>query len=63
METRFAEFIRSLRSTTYDNDNPTEVEHARPVKFGRFIILSPGKDGIYGTLDDVANFSVLSEER
>jgi len=28
-----------------------------------FILLSGGKDGIYGTLDDVANFNVLSEDR
>ena len=60
---RFAEFIRSVRATTYDTTNPTLIKHPRPVKSDRFIILSPGKDGIYGNLDDVANFNVLSDER
>jgi len=63
LENRFAEFIRSLRSSTYDNTTPTNIDWPRPVKFGRYILLSPGKDGIYGNLDDVANFSVFSEER
>jgi hypothetical protein len=35
----------------------------RPVKADTFILLSAGKDGIYGTLDDVANFNVMSEDR
>jgi prepilin-type N-terminal cleavage/methylation domain-containing protein len=60
---RFAEFIRSIRATTYDTTVPTEIAHPRPVKADRFILLSPGKDGIYGNLDDVGNFNVLSEER
>ncbi len=59
----FAEFIRSFRATTYDVNDPTAIEFPRPVKSDRFIILSAGKDGIYGTLDDVANFDVFSTER
>lgn len=60
---RFAEFIRSIRSTTYDRANPLLIRIPRPVKSDRFIILSAGRDGIYGNLDDVANFEVLSTER
>lgn len=63
LENNFAEFIRSLRATTYENANPLNIEIPRPVKSDRFIILSAGKDGIYGNLDDVANFEVLSNER
>jgi type II secretory pathway pseudopilin PulG len=63
-KSRFAEFIRSLRATTYDTaSSPANVMHPRPVKADRFILLSAGKDGIYGTLDDVANFQALSPER
>jgi len=63
LSNRFAEFIRSIRASSYDVNNPTLIAQPRPVKSDRFIILSPGKDGIYGNLDDVANFNVLSEER
>ncbi len=63
LENRFAEFIRSLRATKYYNLNPADIEHPRPVKFSRFIILSAGKDGIYGNLDDISNFEVFSQER
>jgi prepilin-type N-terminal cleavage/methylation domain-containing protein len=64
LETKFAEFIRSIRASTYDQPpDDTIIRHPRPVKFNRFVILSAGKDGIYGTLDDVANYSVFSEER
>ncbi|MBN2561184.1 MAG: prepilin-type N-terminal cleavage/methylation domain-containing protein [Phycisphaerae bacterium] len=63
LDSRFAEFIRSLRASTYDTSTPPQILLPRPVKSDRFIILSAGKDGIYGTLDDVANFNVLSEER
>ena len=59
----FAEFIRSFRGTTFDTTNPREIVWARPVNSDTFILLSAGKDGIYGTLDDIANFKVLSEER
>jgi len=58
----FAEFIRSIRATTYELNNPNIVR-PRPVKNDRFIILSPGKDGLYGTIDDIANFEVFSTER
>lgn len=61
---RFAEFIRSIRATTYNTTiAPPQIVTPRPVKADRFILLSAGKDGIYGTLDDVANFQVLSTER
>lgn len=59
----FAEFIRSFRATSYDNVNPDLIVRARPVKADRFILWSAGKDGIWGNLDDVANFQVLSTER
>jgi prepilin-type N-terminal cleavage/methylation domain-containing protein len=60
---KFAEFIRSFRSSTYDTNVPDLILRPRPVKADRFILLSAGKDGIFGNLDDVANFSVLSTER
>ena len=61
---RFAEFIRSVRATTYDTTvNPPTILVPRAVKADRFILLSAGKDGIFGTLDDVANFQALSTER
>ncbi len=63
LSNKFAEFIRSIRSSTYDTTTPDLIKQPRPVKADRFILLSAGKDGIYGTLDDVANFSVLSTER
>jgi prepilin-type N-terminal cleavage/methylation domain-containing protein len=61
----FAEFIRSFRGTTYGNTVATSqyIQWPRPVKSDTFILLSAGKDGIYGTLDDVANFNVLSADR
>ncbi len=62
-ENSFAEFIRSLRSSTYDTTVSTDILIPRPVKSDFFIILSAGKDGIYGNLDDVANYEVLSTER
>lgn len=58
----FAEFIRSIRATTYQL-NSTNIQIPRPVRSDRFIILSAGKDGLYGTLDDVANFEPFSTER
>lgn len=64
---KFAEFIRSIRASSYDTTvappAPSPILNPRPVKADRFIILSPGKDGLYGNLDDVANFQVLSNER
>jgi len=64
LRNNFAEFIRSFRATSYvANTNPAQVNFPRPVNGENFILLSAGKDGIYGTLDDVANFEVLSEER
>lgn len=59
----FAEFIRSLRATTYTSAAPQVIRIPRPVRQDTFILLSAGKDGFYGNLDDVANFAVLSEER
>lgn len=64
LSNRFAEFIRSVRASSYDTTvSGQPITQPRPVKSDRFIILSAGKDGIYGNLDDVANFDVLSEER
>jgi prepilin-type N-terminal cleavage/methylation domain-containing protein len=60
---RFAEFIRSIRATTYDPAQPEQIQIPRPVKSDRFILLSAGRDGIWGNLDDVANYEVLSTER
>lgn len=60
---RFAEFIRSFRASTFDATNPDDILQPRPVRSDRFILLSAGKDGVFGTLDDVANFQVLSTER
>lgn len=59
----FAEFIRSIRATTPVNGMPSNINCPRPVKNDSFIILSPGRDGIYGTQDDVANFEVFSTQR
>jgi len=59
----FAEFIRSFRATTFDTTNPRDIVWPRPVNSDTFILLSAGKDGNYGTLDDIANFRVLSKER
>lgn len=59
----FAEFIRSFRATTFQTANPNLIQWPRPVKADRFILWSAGKDGIFGNLDDVANFQVLSTER
>lgn len=58
----FAEFIRSFRATTYES-NGIDILCPRPVKSDRFILLSAGRDGIYGSLDDVANYEVFSQER
>lgn len=63
LDNEFAEFIRSIRSSQYDINTPTQIEAARPVRPDSFILLSAGKDGIYGTVDDVANFNVWSEDR
>lgn len=59
----FGEFIRSFRATTFDRTNTREIIWPRPVNVDTFILLSAGKDGNYGTLDDIANFNVLSKER
>lgn len=59
----FAEFIRSFRATTYDPNNGVDILYPRPVKSDSFIILSAGRDGLFGTLDDVANFEAFSTER
>lgn len=67
LSNKFAEFIRSIRASSYDTTvappAPAPILNPRPVKSDRFILLSPGKDGLYGNLDDVANFQVLSNER
>jgi prepilin-type N-terminal cleavage/methylation domain-containing protein len=66
LSNNFAEFIRSIRASTYGDGTTvptTKMVWPRPVKADTFILLSAGKDGIYGTLDDVANFNVMSEDR
>lgn len=64
VNSNFAEHIRSVRNTTYQAaSNPPLIEFPRPVNTESFILLSPGKNGIFGDLDDVANYEVLSEER
>ncbi|MEK6644607.1 MAG: prepilin-type N-terminal cleavage/methylation domain-containing protein [Planctomycetota bacterium] len=67
LSNNFAEFIHSIRASSYDPaivpPAAPQIRNPRPVKADRFILLSPGKDGLYGNLDDVANFSVLSTER
>ncbi|MCB9855127.1 MAG: type II secretion system protein [Phycisphaerales bacterium] len=60
--TRFAEFIRSIRATTLIPATGN-IDCPRPVKSDSFIILSPGRDGKYGTQDDVSNFEVFSTQR
>jgi len=64
LDHEFAEFIRSIRSTQYDQPpNEHRIRTPRPVRPDSFILLSAGKDGIYGTVDDVANFNVWSTDR
>lgn len=59
----FSRFITSLRGSSYNNANPREITFSRPVNAEKFILLTPGADGIWGNLDDVGNFDVLSENR
>ncbi len=59
----FAEFIRSIRASTPVDGMATNINCPRPVKNDSFIILSAGRDGKYGTQDDVANFEAFSTER
>lgn len=64
LNNNFAEFIRSFRATSYvPATNPPTIDFPRPVNGETFMLLTPGKDGIYGNLDDVGNWNVLSEER
>ncbi len=64
LSNNFAEFIRSFRATSYiPATNPPQIDFPRPVNGETFLLLTPGKDGIYGNLDDVGNWTVLSEER
>lgn len=62
-DNHFAEFIRSFRASSYSTATPDDILVPRPVRADRFILWSAGKDGIWGNLDDVANFQVLSTER
>jgi prepilin-type N-terminal cleavage/methylation domain-containing protein len=59
----FADFIRSFRSSTRVPNTTDQWDILRPVNADKFILLTPGKDGIFGNLDDVGNFAVKSEER
>lgn len=56
----FADFIRSFRSSTVDPNNSSN-DHMRPVNSETFLLITPGKDGIYGNLDDVGNFAVKDQ--
>lgn len=62
---KFAEYMRSFRATSFvpNSGTPPQIDFPRPVNGESFILLSAGKDGIFGNLDDVANFEVLSAER
>lgn len=59
----FITFIRSLRASSHDPVMPARITFSRPVNTENFILLSPGPDGKFGNLDDVANFEVFSENR
>jgi hypothetical protein len=59
----FVQFIRSFRASSRDTGNPPQLTFSRPVNADNVILLSPGPDGKWGNLDDVANFEVLSENR
>lgn len=60
---RFVDYITSFRQSTRNPSNPAQIMFHRPVLSTSFILISPGRDGIYGNIDDVANFSVMSEDR
>jgi len=47
---RFAEFIRNTKIV--NNSNYKSI----PMNMNKFIIMSAGKDGIFGTVDDIVNF-------
>jgi len=59
----FVDFIRSLRASSKDPNASGDITFSRPVNAQEFILLSPGYDGIWGNLDDVANYEVKSENR
>lgn len=50
----FARYINSDRASSKDTNG--NITFARPVNAEKFLLISPGKDGIYGTLDDVKNW-------
>ena len=50
----FANYINSDRASSKDTTG--NITHARPYNAEKFLLISPGKDGIYGNLDDVKNF-------
>jgi prepilin-type N-terminal cleavage/methylation domain-containing protein len=47
---------KNAYEATYDAKNPAKPRTAIPYRKDSFILLSPGKDGLYGTIDDVNNF-------
>lgn len=63
-DNRFVEFIMSFRASSrgpgHTEINPQWTK-VRPVNPQSFILLTPGKDGIFGNLDDLGNFPVLQE--
>jgi len=61
---KFIEYVRSLRGSSYNSSlTPPPITFSKPVKPDGFILISPGPDGVWGNLDDVGNFDVLSDSR
>jgi len=54
LNNNFARYINSDRASS--KDTAGNITFARPVNAEKFLLISPGKDGIYGNLDDVSNF-------
>jgi len=47
---------RALYEASYDSANPQNAT-AKPYRKDTFLLISPGKDALYGTQDDVTNFN------
>jgi len=54
LSNNFARYINSDRASS--KDTAGNITFARPVNAEKFLLISPGKDGVYGNLDDVTNF-------
>jgi prepilin-type N-terminal cleavage/methylation domain-containing protein len=55
----FAYYIlnRSVYESTFDPNDATRKPTIAPVRKNSFILITAGKDGVYGTSDDVNNFT------